>query len=53
MTLRTLLVGMGSVLAVEGSDAIGYGGAGTLGCIVAAFVACLGWRKQGWDNKVM
>lgn len=52
MTLRTLTLGSGCVLSAIGSDAIGYGGAGALGCIVAAFVASLGWRKQGWDSKV-
>lgn len=52
ITLRTLLLGLGSVLASLGSDAIGYGGAGALGCIVAAFVASFGWRKQGWSFNV-
>ncbi|XP_017776313.1 PREDICTED: mitochondrial sodium/hydrogen exchanger 9B2-like [Nicrophorus vespilloides] len=51
VTLRTLLLGLGCVLSAVGSDAIGYGGAGALGCIVAAFVASLGWRKEGWDNN--
>lgn len=39
-------------MAALGSDAIGYGGAGALGCIVAAFVASFGWRKQGWTFNV-
>lgn len=52
VTLRTLVIGTGSVLASVGSQAIGYGGAGTLGCIVGAFVASLGWRKQGWGDFV-
>lgn len=52
ITLRTLLLGLGCVLSAVGSDAIGYGGAGALGCIVAAFVASLGWRRQGWGNNV-
>lgn len=52
ITLRTLLLGLGSVLAALGSDAIGYGGAGALGCIIAAFVASYGWRKQGWTSNV-
>lgn len=50
VSLRTLVIGAVSVLAAVGSQAIGYGGAGTLGCIVSAFVACLGWRRQGWDS---
>lgn len=52
ITLRTLLLGLGCVVAALGSDALGYGGAGPLGCIVAAFVASLGWRKQGWGTSV-
>lgn len=52
ITLRTLVIGTGSVLASVGSQAVGYGGAGTLGCIVGAFVASLGWRKQGWTAAV-
>lgn len=40
------------MLASLGSDAIGYGGAGALACIIAAFVANYGWRKQGWTSKV-
>ncbi|KAI4466975.1 sodium/hydrogen exchanger family [Holotrichia oblita] len=51
ITLRTLLLGLGCVVAALGSDALGYGGAGPLGCIVAAFVASLGWRKQGWGTS--
>ncbi|KAF5304586.1 hypothetical protein FQA39_LY09637 [Lamprigera yunnana] len=50
-TLRTLMLGLGCVLSALGSDAIGYNGAGPLGCMVAAFVACLGWRKMGWTNN--
>lgn len=52
VTLRTLVIGFGSILASVGSQAVGYGGAGTLGCIVGAFVASLGWRKQGWGDFV-
>lgn len=52
VTLRTLLLGLGCVLAALGSDSMGYGGAGALGCIVAAFVASFGWRKQGWNFNV-
>ncbi|XP_071053502.1 sodium/hydrogen exchanger 9B2 isoform X2 [Onthophagus taurus] len=51
VTLRTLLLGLGCVVCALGSDALGYGGAGALGCIIAAFVASIGWRKQGWDNQ--
>lgn len=52
ITLRTLLLGLGCVVAALGTDAIGYGGAGALGCIVAAVVASFGWRKQGWGFNV-
>ncbi|GJQ80798.1 hypothetical protein Trydic_g9389 [Trypoxylus dichotomus] len=51
VTLRTLLLGLGCVVAALGSDALGYGGAGPLGCIIAAFVASLGWRRQGWGTS--
>lgn len=40
-------------MAIVGSEAYGYGGAGTFGCITATFVVSLGWREKGWDNKVM
>lgn len=52
ITLRTLLLGLGSVLSSIGSNTLGYSGAGPLGCIVAAFVASLGWRRQGWTTNV-
>lgn len=47
-----MLLGLGCVLSSFGSDALGYGGAGVLGCIVAAFVAAYGWKKQGWSSSV-
>lgn len=52
VTLRTLILGIGCVFSAVGSDAIKYGGAGSLGCIVAAFVASLKWRTEGWTTKV-
>lgn len=39
----------GGLIAVLGSESIGYGGAGPLGCITAAFVSCYFWSKQGWE----
>ncbi|XP_067006986.2 sodium/hydrogen exchanger 9B2 [Anabrus simplex] len=48
--LRTLMLVGGGLLAVMGSEAVGYDAAGTLGCILSSFVACHGWRQQGWDN---
>ncbi|KAK4887313.1 hypothetical protein RN001_003584 [Aquatica leii] len=50
-TLRTLLLGLGCILSSVGSEAIGYSGAGALGCMVAAFIACLGWKRYGWTNN--
>ncbi|PSN30829.1 hypothetical protein C0J52_17334 [Blattella germanica] len=50
VTLRTLLLACGSLLLMFGIDALGYKGAGPLGCMVAGFVACHGWRAQGWNE---
>ncbi|MCL4141119.1 UNVERIFIED_CONTAM: hypothetical protein GTU68_034727, partial [Idotea baltica] len=41
-----LLFGAG-LLALFGSMKIGFGGAGPIGCLATAFVAGIGWRKQG------
>lgn len=38
----------GGMVAVFISELIGYGGAGPLGCVTAAFVALSYWTKQGW-----
>lgn len=53
--LRVLMLFGGGLIAVLGSEHIGYGGAGPLGCVTAAFVSCYVWTKQGWeveDNPV-
>lgn len=42
--LRTIMVCASGLLAVLGSQLVGYAGAGPLGCIVGAFVAGCGWR---------
>ncbi|KAJ8982855.1 hypothetical protein NQ317_002262 [Molorchus minor] len=47
--LRVLLVLTGGMGAVFGSEYIGYGGAGPLGCVTAAFVAMACWSKHGWE----
>jgi hypothetical protein len=47
--LRVLMLFGGGLIAVLGSEHIGYGGAGPLGCITAAFVSCFFWTKQGWE----
>jgi len=39
----------GGMISVFGSDAVGFGGAGPLGVISAAFVSCYFWTQQGWD----
>jgi hypothetical protein len=36
-------------MAVLGSDEIGYGGAGPLGVILAAYVSGCIWTDQGWE----
>ncbi|KAJ8958961.1 hypothetical protein NQ318_019732 [Aromia moschata] len=47
--LRILLLLAGGMVSVIGSECLGYGGAGPLGCVAAAFVALVFWSKQGWD----
>lgn len=47
--LRIILLLLGCTISVFGSDYIGYGGAGPLGCVSASFTALVVWCKQGWD----
>ncbi|XP_050506843.1 sodium/hydrogen exchanger 9B2 isoform X2 [Diabrotica virgifera virgifera] len=47
--LRVLLLLVGGMIAVFGSEMIGLGGAGPLGCVTAAFASICFWTKQGWD----
>ncbi|XP_073987063.1 na[+]/H[+] hydrogen antiporter 1 isoform X2 [Rhodnius prolixus] len=47
--LRILMLLGGGLIAVLGSELVGLGGAGPLGCIAAAFLSCYAWSKQGWD----
>lgn len=47
--LRILLLLVGGMVSVFGSDLIGFGGAGPLGCVAAAFTCILFWTKQGWE----
>ncbi|XP_076271240.1 sodium/hydrogen exchanger 9B1-like [Rhynchophorus ferrugineus] len=47
--LRILLLLVGCSVSVFGSDTIGYGGAGPLGCVIGAFTALVFWSKQGWN----
>ncbi|XP_069677276.1 sodium/hydrogen exchanger 9B2-like isoform X2 [Periplaneta americana] len=51
VALRTVLLAAGGLLILIGSEAVGFDGAGPLGCIVAAFVASHGWRAQGWNQE--
>ncbi|KAK9879499.1 hypothetical protein WA026_006567 [Henosepilachna vigintioctopunctata] len=47
--LRILLLLVGGMISVFGSDVIGYGGAGPLGCVTAAFMSIYFWSNQGWE----
>ncbi|KAJ8928452.1 hypothetical protein NQ314_018994 [Rhamnusium bicolor] len=47
--LRVLLLLMGGMISVFGSELIGYGGAGPLGCVSAAFSCLVCWNRQGWE----
>ncbi|XP_014282333.1 sodium/hydrogen exchanger 9B2 isoform X3 [Halyomorpha halys] len=47
--LRILILLGGGLISVLGSDLVGLGGAGPLGCIAAAFLSVYAWTKQGWD----
>lgn len=44
-----MLLFFGGLMAVLGSDEIGYGGAGPLGVILAAYVSGCIWTDQGWE----
>lgn len=53
--LRTLVLFGGGLLAIFGSETIGFEGAGPLGVVFAAFVSNYFWCQQGWeveDNPV-
>lgn len=47
--LRILMLLVGGLISVFGSELIGYGGAGPLACVAAAFVSLVCWSKQGWE----
>jgi uncharacterized membrane protein YphA (DoxX/SURF4 family) len=51
--LRTLLLGGGGLLLLFGSEAVGFAGAGPLGCVVTAFVANWGWKAEGWTDETV
>nr|CAD7194577.1 unnamed protein product [Timema douglasi] len=48
---RVFMLGAGSLFAVFGSQMVDYSGAGPLASIVAAFVACCGWKLEGWTSS--
>jgi hypothetical protein len=52
VTWRAALVGGGGILAVLGSQRVGFDGAGPLGCITAAFIASCGWRAENSEATV-
>ncbi|KAK5646398.1 hypothetical protein RI129_004862 [Pyrocoelia pectoralis] len=47
--LRIMMLLSGGLIAVFGSELIGYEGAGPLGCVAAAFVCLCFWTKHGWE----
>ncbi|GJQ86479.1 hypothetical protein Trydic_g10384 [Trypoxylus dichotomus] len=47
--LRILMLLVGGLVSVFGSEMIGYGGAGPLGCVTAAFVCLVCWTRGGWE----
>lgn len=53
--IRTLMLFGGGLLAVYGSELVGFEGAGPLGVVFAAFISNYFWCQQGWeieDNPV-
>lgn len=46
--MRIFVLLLGGLLAVLGSEHSGFGGAGPLAVILAAYVASSGWEAQGW-----
>lgn len=47
--LRILMLLVGGLISVFGSELIGYGGAGPLACVTAAFVSLVCWSRSGWE----
>merc|ERR1719394_1485383 len=47
---RWLILLGGGLIAVFGAQLIHYDGAGGLATIILAFVAGMGWRKEGWGD---
>lgn len=49
--IRILLLILGGLASVFGSELIGFGGAGPPACVSAAFFSLIGWNKLGWNLK--
>ncbi|XP_030376902.1 sodium/hydrogen exchanger 9B2 isoform X2 [Scaptodrosophila lebanonensis] len=47
--LRTLLLFTGNLMAIYGSETLGFEGAGPLAVVFSSFVSNLFWCKDGWD----
>ena len=47
--IRCFMLFGGGLLAVFGSEMIGFEGAGPLAVVFAAFTSSYYWCKQGWD----
>ncbi|XP_064548895.1 sodium/hydrogen exchanger 9B2-like [Drosophila montana] len=53
--LRTLLLFIGNLVAIYGSDKLGFEGAGPLAVVFSSFISNYYWCKDGWtidDNPV-
>ncbi|KAH8411908.1 hypothetical protein KR222_002110, partial [Zaprionus bogoriensis] len=53
--LRTLLLFVGNLVAIYGSDKLGFEGAGPLAVVFSSFISNYFWCKDGWtidDNPV-
>ncbi|KAL7742052.1 hypothetical protein ACLKA6_018300 [Drosophila palustris] len=53
--LRTMLLFVGNLVAIYGSDKLGYEGAGPLAVVFSSFISNYFWCKDGWtidDNPV-
>lgn len=47
--LRILLLLVGGTVTIFGSELLGYGGAGPLACVTAAFTCLVVWSRGGWE----
>lgn len=47
---RSFMVGSGGLVAVLGSQMVGYSGSGPLATIILSFLASSYWKLQGWSN---